>query len=150
MVCPICTIAVGAGLGISRTLGIDDTITGLWIGALILSISLWTIDWLNRKNIKFLFRKILVLAAYYLITIWPLYHWHYIGISGNTLFGIDKILLGTIIGTIIFALATLSDGYLRKHNNGKVLINYQKVLVPITFLIVTSIITYLLLKIYRV
>ncbi len=31
-ICPICTIAVGAGVGFSRYLGIDDTIAGLWIG----------------------------------------------------------------------------------------------------------------------
>lgn len=29
-VCPICTVAVGAGVGLSRCLGIDDSITGLW------------------------------------------------------------------------------------------------------------------------
>ena len=76
MVCPICTIAVGAGLGFSRALGIDDTISGLWVGALIISMSLWTIDRLNRKKVHFLFRKILVLIFYYSIVIWPLYEWN--------------------------------------------------------------------------
>ncbi|MBU2577676.1 hypothetical protein KKA69_02480 [Patescibacteria group bacterium] len=38
---PVCTITVGAGLGISRWLGIDDSIPGLWIGGLILSSGLW-------------------------------------------------------------------------------------------------------------
>ena len=32
-ICPVCTVAVGAGIGLSRWLGIDDSITGLWIGA---------------------------------------------------------------------------------------------------------------------
>ncbi|MCX6758247.1 MAG: hypothetical protein NTX14_00895, partial [Candidatus Nealsonbacteria bacterium] len=45
-VCPICTVAVGAGLGLSRWFGIDDSISGLWIGGLIVSFILWTIDWL--------------------------------------------------------------------------------------------------------
>lgn len=43
-VCPVCTVAVGAGVGFSRYLGIDDTIAGLWIGALIVSVSMWTIN----------------------------------------------------------------------------------------------------------
>ena len=37
-VCPICTIAVGAGVGLSRYFGVDDAITGLWVGGLIVSM----------------------------------------------------------------------------------------------------------------
>src|SRR3990172_4136169 len=52
-VCPVCTVAVGAGLGISRALGIDDTVTSVWIGGLILSMSFWLIDWLKKKKTEF-------------------------------------------------------------------------------------------------
>ena len=45
-VCPICTVAVATGIGFSRWLGIDDTITGLWIGGL--TVSLKSIGW-ERK-----------------------------------------------------------------------------------------------------
>ena len=31
-VCPVCTIAVGAGLEGARLIGIDDIITGIWAG----------------------------------------------------------------------------------------------------------------------
>src|SRR3989304_8183686 len=51
-VCPVCTIAVGAGLGISRALGIDDAVTSVWIGGLILSMSFWFIDWIGKKRKK--------------------------------------------------------------------------------------------------
>jgi len=150
MVCPVCTVAVATGLGISRALGIDDTISGLWIGALILSSVIWMIFWLDKKKIHYLFRKISVFVIFYGIVIWPLYHWNYIGLQGNELFGIDKILFGIILGTIIFTLAIFANKYLRRNNNGKVLIRYQKVLIPLVFLIIASIITYLLLKIYGV
>jgi hypothetical protein len=33
-ICPLCTIAVGAGVGLSRWIGVDDAVTGLWIGGL--------------------------------------------------------------------------------------------------------------------
>lgn len=150
MVCPVCTVAIGAGLGFSRALGIDDSITGLWIGALIVSSAIWMISWLDKKKIHYLFRKISVFAVFYAIVIWPLYHWHYMGLPGNELFGMDKILFGTITGTLIFFLAIFSDRYLKRNNQGKVLIKYQKVIIPIVFLILSSIITYLLLKIYGV
>ena len=49
-VCPVCTIAVGASLGLSRWLGVDDTISGLWIGGLIVSTTLWTYSWMKKRH----------------------------------------------------------------------------------------------------
>jgi hypothetical protein len=37
-VCPVCTIAVAGGVGLCRYLGIDDLISGAWIGALLFSL----------------------------------------------------------------------------------------------------------------
>ena len=51
-VCPVCALAVGAGLGLSRYLGIDDAVSGIWAGALVISISFWFVDWLRKKNYK--------------------------------------------------------------------------------------------------
>jgi len=152
MVCPVCTIAVGAGVGFLRAWGINDIITGIWFGALIVSSIAWMIDYLNRKNIHFLFRKILVIVSFYALFIVPLYYWKIKGVpvmgaAGNVIFGIDKILFGVIIGTIVFILAVLSNNYLKKINENKVLINYQKILIPLVYLIIVSLITELLLKI---
>src|SRR3989344_3021049 len=49
-VCPICTVAVGAGLGLSRYFGIDDAVSSIWIGGIFLSSSFWLSDWLDKKN----------------------------------------------------------------------------------------------------
>ncbi|MBU2028952.1 hypothetical protein KJ761_03645, partial [Patescibacteria group bacterium] len=68
-ICPVCTIAVGAGVGFTRYLGIDDTISGLWIGGLTVSIIMWTINWLNKKNIHFKGRKIITTLGYYLLIV---------------------------------------------------------------------------------
>jgi len=72
-VCPVCTITVGAGIGLSRWLGIDDTITGLWIGGLIVSLTIWTIDWLHKKEINFKSMTLLITLGYYALTVLPLY-----------------------------------------------------------------------------
>ena len=153
MVCPVCTIAVGAGVGFLREFGVNDLITGLWFGALIVSSIMWFIDWMNRKNIHFLFRKILVIAVFYAIFIIPLY---YIKLGGkvimgdpaNVMLGMDKILVGVIIGTFIFISAVVSNNYLKKINGDKAVIKYQKVLIPLVFLIIASVITFLLLGIF--
>ena len=153
MVCPVCTIAVGAGVGFLREFGVNDIITGLWFGALIVSSIAWMIDYLNRKNVHFLFRKILVIILFYGIFIVPLYYWKVggatiMGSPANVIFGLDKILFGVIIGTFIFISAVISDKYLRNINENKPLIKYQKVIIPLTFLIITSIIAELLIRIY--
>lgn len=147
MVCPVCTVAVAAGVGVLREFGVSDILTGIWFGALIISSIMWFIDWLNRKNIHFLFRKILVIVSFYLIFIWPLYHWKFMGNINNQIFGMDKLLFGVITGTIVFIFAVLSDSYLRRINEGKVMIKWQKVIIPLVFLVIATIIDWLLIKI---
>ena len=138
--CPICTVAVGAGVGLCRYLGIDDTISGTWIGGLLVSLILWTINWLDKKNIHFLFRKILVAVFYYAVTIIPLYQLKIMGNPGNKSFGIDKLLFGIITGSIAFILSVMFNDFLKKKNQGKVYFPFQKVVIPILFLVITSLI----------
>lgn len=148
MVCPVCTIAVAAGVGFLREFGVNDIITGIWFGALIISSIAWMIDWLNRKNIHFIFKPQLVIISFIAIFIWPLYHWGIMGLPDNKVFGIDKILFGAIIGGIIFLLAMMSDSYLKKINGDRVMINYQKIIIPLIYLIIASIVMHLLIGIF--
>jgi len=141
-VCPVCTIAVGACVGLAQYLGIDDTITGLWIGGLIISMAAWTINWLNKKNILFKGRKILVTCGYYAIIILPLYFKNIIGHPFNQIWGMDKLLLGIILGSIFFFLGNIFSLYLKKINGGKAYFPFQKVVMPIVPLIILSFIFY--------
>jgi len=149
MVCPVCTVAVAAGIGILEKWGVNNIIIGIWLGALIVSSIAWMIDWMNRKNIHFLFRKILIIISFYLIFIWPLYAWDIMGGVDNIVLGMDKILFGVIIGTIVFIAAILSNIYLKKINNNEVLVYYQKILIPLIYLIIASVIMHLLIGIYN-
>ncbi|MDP1845172.1 MAG: hypothetical protein Q8L09_00305 [Candidatus Moranbacteria bacterium] len=141
-VCPVCTIAVGAGLGLAQWLGIDDSVSGLWIGALIVSMSIWTVNWLNGKNIKFKGRKILIFAAYYIIVVIPLYWKGMIGHPLNRLCGIDKLLFGIILGTILFSAGVLFHNYIRKRNGDISYFKGQKIVFGIAPLVIASIILY--------
>lgn len=146
-VCPVCAVAVGTGLGFSRYLGIDDTISGLWVGGLILSMSLWTADWVHKRGVKIKINVLNVVSSviFYAITIIPLYYSGIIGHPYNTIYGIDKLLFGTIIGSLIFLLALSLDKTVRRIN-GKQLFIYQKVAFPVLGLIIISLIFYLGLK----
>jgi hypothetical protein len=141
-VCPVCTVAVGAGLGLAEYFGIDDSISGLWIGALIVSMSLWTINWLDKKNIRFLGRKIMIFLGYYVIVILPLWLKGKIGHPLNQLCGIDKLFFGIILGSLLFAAAAVLHAYLRKKNGGESYSQGQKIAVPLALLIIASIVLY--------
>lgn len=145
-ICPLCTIAVGAGVGLAEWLGIDDTITGLWIGGLIVSLIIWTIYWLESKNIKFKGRIILVTLAYYVIVIGPLYPMGIMGHPLNKLWGIDKLLLGTVIGSFGFLIGSLSYIYMKKHNDDRAYFPFQKVVMAIVPLIILSIVFYFITR----
>jgi hypothetical protein len=143
-VCPVCVVAVGFGLGISRWLGIDDTVTGVWVGGLIVSMGLWLASWIEKKGWKIPYPKTLSVFLMYALTVIPLWIGKTIGLPKNTLWGIDKILLGIIAGSIAFILSVWIDKILRKKNDGQVYIYYQKVILPILFLTLTSFTFYLL------
>jgi hypothetical protein len=145
-VCPVCTVAVAAGVGLSRWLGVDDLITGTWVGGLLVSVSWWTVDWLNSKNIKFKGRKILIALAYYLITIVPLYYMGIMGHPYNQFWGLDKLLLGIIVGSIAFFFGSMLSLWLKKKNEDKVYIKFQRVIIPVVILVVISLAWYLILK----
>lgn len=144
--CQVCTVAVMGGVGVSRWLKIDDTIAGLWVGAMLVSISWWTINWLNKKNISFIGRKPLVVALYYFLTIAPLYWTNFIGHPMNKIWGIDKLVAGTALGSIIFFAIELWYIALKEKNGGRPHFPFQKVVMPVAGLIVGSGILYFALK----
>lgn len=143
-VCPVCTIAAVSCLGISHYLGIDDTVTGLWIGGLLLSTSLWFNAILRKKQIRFPFKKYIIIVTFYGLTILPLYWYHMIGLPGNSLWNVDKLLLGILIGSTLFLLGIFCDLILRASNDCKVYFYFQKTVIPISLLIVASMIFYFL------
>jgi hypothetical protein len=146
-VCPLCTIAVAGGIGLAEWLGVDDTISGIWIGGLTVSLIIWTIAWFDKKNIHFKFRKILIIFLYYLLIIGPLYPMKIIGNPLNTLWGMDKLLLGIIFGSIFFFFGSMWYFYLKKRHGGHAYFPFQKIVMPVAPLIILSIIFYFVTKI---
>ncbi|RJQ27717.1 hypothetical protein C4577_00785 [Candidatus Parcubacteria bacterium] len=145
-VCPVCTVAVGTGLGFSRYLGIDDTVSGLWVGGLIMSLSLWTINFLNKRGIKFIGRKPIIVIAYYLLVIIPLYWTNFLGHPMNKIYGVDKLVIGTFFGSIGFVIGAIWYEQLKKANGGKAYFPFQKSLMPVIPLIILSVVFYLVYR----
>lgn len=144
-VCPVCTVAVAGGLGLSRYLGIDDAVSGVWVGGLILSSSFWLDSWLEKKKIKFNYRIFVVISAMYALVIVPLWYGKVIGHPFNALWGIDKLIVGIAFGTLAFLLGVYLDRKERAIKEKQLFI-YQRVVFPVTTLLTASLILYFLTK----
>lgn len=144
-VCPVCVFGVGAGVGLTRYLKIDDTITGLWIGGLIVGLIIWTIDFFKKRNINFKGIEILITLIYYSFIFGPLYYYDLLGHSLNKIWGIDKLIFSITLGSVCF-LAFEKHFRITRARRGKSLFRYQKVVWAILPLIILSIIFYFITK----
>lgn len=143
-VCPVCVVVVGAGIGIAEEFGVSDTIIGIWVGAFIIAMAWWTVNWLIKKNWCFKGCGSITFLSYYLLTLVPLYYAGYIGKELNKLWGIDKLLLGVLVGSILFFLGERYHFYLKEKNGNKVYFPFQRVVVPVVALIIATTVFYFL------
>ena len=144
--CPVCTIGVVAGLGLSRWIGVDDVVSGIWIGGLLASLTGWTVRWLKKRKITFKGVVAITALAYYGFVAVPLYRNEIIGHPLNQFWGIDKLILGIAFGTIVFVIAVLIYEIMKKKNDGHAHFKFEKVVIPVSSLIVLSAIFYLATK----
>jgi hypothetical protein len=145
--CPVCTVTVIAGLGLSRLLGIDDLITSIWIGGFILSFSFITINWIVKKwpKLKSKYYYFPTFILMYLFVLVPLKLDHIIGIYSNTIFGIDKVVFGILVGSIVFLIGVWMDKYQRRKFS-KIFFPFQKVIFPVVALLIASLVFFFLTR----
>lgn len=137
-VCPVCTVAVGAGLEGARLLGVDDVITGIWAGGLTLSLFFWTVSFLKKKGINNLFLQIIFPFLIMYSMLFLVYLLPGVNFGQFTLFGIDKFLLGTIVGTVSFYFGARLYIKIKRENEGHAKFPFQKVVVPLSFLVFST------------
>lgn len=145
-VCQVCTVAVVAGLGLSRYLGIDDTVSGVWFGGFIVTSGMWLAWWLRSKHYKIPFLYPLALGGTFILTLAPMFFMDLFGHQSNKLWGIDKLMLGLCLGAVVFVKALIIDKLLRSYHDGKGYFPYQKVILPVGFLLISSLIFYFITK----
>jgi hypothetical protein len=145
--CPVCTITVIAGLGVSRVLGIDDVITSLWIGGFILSFSFITITWVHKKwsKIPTKYYSLPIFVLMYFFVLVPLKLGHMIGVVRNTLLGVDKIVLGIIVGSVVFLIGVWADKFQRR-KFAKIFFPFQKVVFPVVSLLIASLVFFFVVR----
>ena len=143
-VCPVCTVAIASGVGLCRYLGIDDLISGLWVGGLLISLAVWTKDYLKKHKWDFKYSYPILSAGYFLITFIPLKFLGILGHKYNLIFGMDRLLFSSIAGAFLVHISVFINNWLKKQNHNKVFIPYQKVIIPLILLTIFSFVFYYL------
>ena len=140
--CPLCTAAVGGGIVITRFYGLDDMVVGLWVGAFIVSTALWFAKTLKKEYIP-LQKALITLSVFVLTTI----SFYYAGLLGDLryrIFGIDKLLLGMVIGSIITYIMPAVSGKI-KSLKGQALFPFQTIVMTLASLMLASLIIWLVI-----
>ena len=147
--CPLCTAATIVGVGVTRSLGWDDSIVGIFVGAMIVSSALWVNNILKKRNIggnPFLRISSLTIATFVLTVL----SFYFAGIFGPAniyrIFGIEKIIFGTVSGSMVSFAAFFASNKVKIKNDGKVLFNYQTMILTFTGLIINTILFWMVFQ----
>lgn len=137
--CAVCTVAIGASVGIARKLGIEDSIVGLWAGALLTLLGYWTIIFFDKRNWHFFGRNFLLM----LISVGMIGFIYISEISYQPrviwqIFYLDPILFSAILGMFIYIYSQKFYQWMKMKNGGHAHFPFEKVVLPIGLLILTS------------
>ena len=131
--CAVCTVAMGAFLGISRKFGVADTATGVWIGALILMTYYFAIKFSEAKKWTFKFYKLFwALMTLLLVPVmYKFVQWNF-----DTYFGIDAFLISMLAGAITFWGSQVVYQKMKTANGGHAHFPFEKVLMAVSYLLI--------------
>ena len=133
--CAVCTVALGATLTISRKLGVCDNSVAVWLGAFLVILGYWAIKWFDKKNWHFFGRDaVLMLLAFSSIGVVYINHLVY----KPCYWIVDAFLFWAIVGGIVYVVSQKLYEYMKKHNNNHAHFPFEKVVIAIAMLMITS------------
>ncbi|MBI2543264.1 MAG: hypothetical protein HYW24_03700 [Candidatus Aenigmarchaeota archaeon] len=147
--CPLCTAATGAAVAVTRWYGLDDSIVGVFVGGMVVASGLWINNSLMKRNKGKEYIPLqsgIVLFLSFVLTTITLY---FAGLLGPNnpfkIFGVDRILFGTLIGILASLTSFRLHRLLREINRNKNYFPYQPILILILSLAIGSSILFLVM-----
>ncbi|KXB07010.1 hypothetical protein AKJ51_02220 [candidate division MSBL1 archaeon SCGC-AAA382A20] len=140
--CPVCTLAVGTGVAAARFYGVDSTIIGVWLGAFIISTGLWLTNLLRSRNLLpnsyTDLQNFLISFLVFLSFAIPFYVSGLIGNPKYTVWGMDKLLLGMVVGSSLSYLGPEISAWIKRRNGDNVVLPFQGAVIVLILLSLSS------------
>lgn len=137
--CPVCTIAIGAALPLTRRIGVPDAVAGIWVGAFLAILGYWIIKFCDKRGWKFWGRNAIILALS--VASIGFVYMGQVQYNPCTYFGfinIDPILFGTLVGALLFIGTEKLYDFMKAKNGGHAHFPFEKVVLPVVVLAIAS------------
>lgn len=141
--CPLCVAGAGVGISLSRVLGIDDSITGVWLAALLGAMSFWISNSIKKTYIPL--QKLAIYLAIFVTTTISFYRFGLINEHNGLIFNLPKLTFGIITGGVLFYFVDKVNTAI-KERKGKVLFPYQTIVLSLGSMLILSIGIYVLIN----
>jgi len=138
--CPVCTAGIAAGVVVLEEAGVDLLLIGLWAGAFTLVMFFWTAKWLAKRKTAAIWYVVGLVAWY--VMLFGIYFF-----SDRIKDNFDRFTLGAVIGTAVMYAAERINHRLIKNNGGKSRFRFQKIVVPLGAMTLTTLLGWLLLEV---
>ena len=133
--CAVCTVAIGASLGIARKLGVDDNIVALWAGAMLALVGYWAILWFKKKRWYFPGRDgLLMLLSVGSIGFMYVKDMMYMPRPILYVLYLDPFLFCTLAGAFLFIYTEKLYFWMKARNGGHAHFPFEKVVLPLVVL----------------
>lgn len=123
----------------SSRLGVEDSVVGLWAGALLTLLGYWTIAFFDKKGWRFRGRDVfLLLVSVGMIGFIYIDEVVYAPKIIWQVFYLDPILFSTILGMLLFIYTEKFYQWLKQRNGGHAHFPFEKVVLPVAVLALFS------------
>lgn len=137
--CPICTIAIGAGVGVAESLGVPSVVVGIWAGALLTLLGYWMIKFFDKRGWKFWGRDVLLIGVSV-----AMIGFAYVGDLQYTpqeiwsVLYLDPILFGALLGMVVLIVVEKLYEWMKRKNGGHAHFPFERVVLPVVALALVS------------
>ena len=138
---PLCPIGLIGGMALARWLGVSDLVLGLWIGALIVSVTVVTVKWLAKYGKDFEGSFWTILALTIAITAFSV-KGQLVWTGPGRILGLPPVLAGILFGSLLIYAIDAANKTLIARNGDRVYFPYQKLAAPIAGVLVVSLIVH--------
>ncbi len=137
--CPLCTIAIGAGVGVAESLGVPSVVVGIWAGALLTLLGYWMIKFFDKRGWKFWGRDVLLIGVSV-----AMIGFAYVGDLQYTpqeiwsVIYLDPILFGALLGMVVLIVVEKLYEWMKRKNGGHAHFPFERVVLPVVALALVS------------